>query len=132
MFNCRSDFGQIQWRFAVDSFRVFDQLQNKFDSNALKSTAANNSIDRKSTLRLFSRKFRKIVLEKLASELKVVVSSLENEGLPSDQVAQLDCFLDRLYSIEQFWHLCELYLMGNVDNLLPEALSWLKVSTLCI
>jgi hypothetical protein len=118
------EFGQISWRFVSHSFRVFNQLQKRFDGENCNSLS---NAEKKQELQVFSKSFREVLLDKLAGDFKFVINSLEKGGLSKDKVDDLDRFLDKVYSVEQFWHLCEFYLLGSSDDLLTEVISWLKV-----
>jgi len=118
------EFGQISWRFVSHSYRIFYKLQSRFDGDICASLS--NS-EKKLELQEFSKSFREILLDKLAGDFKFVINSLEKSGLPKEKVDELDRFLDKIYSVEQFWHLCEFYLLGSSDSLLSEVISWLKV-----
>lgn len=128
MYDCKNDFGQISWRYIISSFNIFYNMQ----CNILQMDDMHgNSIKKKSELQMYSKKLRLLLVNKIGIDMKLIITELENQGVSEKYIEDLDLFLDKIYSIEQFWHLSELFLLGNGVDLLSEAVEWLKVCTYC-
>ena len=119
----KNELGLLSWKFISHSFRIFAQLHSELANDC----GNGKGKVQKRLLEQCSQRFRIAILEKFADELKLVINNLESLQLPSACIALFDNLLDKIYSVEQFWHLCELFLFGTEDNLLIESISWLKV-----
>jgi len=125
MYDCKNDFGQISWRYIISSFKIFNTMQ----SNMLEIDHMSTN-QKKFELQKYSKKLRLLLIEKICIDMKLIITGLENQGVSDTHIEALDNFLDKIYSIEQFWHLSELFLLGNSIDLLSEVIDWLKVSSI--
>ena len=115
----KNELGQLSWKFVSHSFRVFVQMNS--------SLKGESGLKDQMPLQGYSKLFRSAIIERFADELKIVINNLDALNFPNAVISLFDNFLDKIYSVEQFWHLCELFLFGSEDKLLIEAISWLKV-----
>lgn len=122
----QNEFGQITWKFICASYRIFNKLQIEFNE-IINNEIKYNMNDKKLKLKQYSKLFRKVLLENLANDIKILVNTLEKIGSSQLHLDSFDLYLDKIYSIEQFWSLCEIYLLNNNDYLLIEVINWLKV-----
>lgn len=110
--------------FVLQSYGIFNHVDMQISNNC---TSPDDTL---ALVQTASEDMRKILVRELIGNMKEAINMMEEQGIDPVEIAILDEFVNVVYSVEKFWHMCELFMVGSSDRLYKETIFWLKVCLL--